>query len=182
MSRTAFFIVCLFSLFFVSCSCDRPQPLDQADLRGLSLETLQQMREDILASHPDGKLSAVETANVELIRDQERRLENAWIFGEWRERHGARLIFRDDGSVSVGARDGEYDEVGVYKFIYPEQPAYESTWQVGYDPSGNPVVRIARPSDDDLIYPFGTSRNRVYEQSGDFQTAVETGFFFTKTQ
>ena len=117
MSRTAFFIVCLFSLFFVSCSCDRPQPLDQADLRGLSLETLQQMREDILASHPDGKLSAVETANVELIRDQERRLENAWIFGEWRERHGARLIFRDDGSVSVGARDGECDEVGVYKFI-----------------------------------------------------------------
>ncbi len=181
MRRIVLFFVCTLSLLCVTLSCDRPRPIDPASLRGVPLETLQQMREDILARHPDGRLSAVETANVELLREQERRLENAWVFGEWRERHGARLIFRDDGSVSVGAREGEYDELGVYKFISPVQPAYESTWSIGYDQGGNPVVRIARRSGGDLIYPFGESRNRVYEQCGDLQTAVETGCYFTKS-
>ena len=174
----SFFLVSylMFSVF----SCVRP--LDPESLRGLSREELQQMREEILQKHADGSaLSRVETANVELIREQERRLDNAWIFGEWRERHGARLIFRDDGSVSVGARGGVYDEFGVYKFVSPEEPAYESTWSIVYDTAGNPVAVIARKGGD-LLYPFHRSRVEVYEQVGDLQTAVETGYYFTKIQ
>ena len=95
-----FILACL----SISCNCtkDKPEPLSLDDLRGVTLDNLVQMREDILAKHADGsELSSVEADNVALLRDQERRLENGWIFGEWRERHGARLIFRDDGSVNV---------------------------------------------------------------------------------
>ena len=168
----------------ISCTCtkDKPKPLSLDDLRGVTLDELVQMREDILANHADGsELSQVEAGNVALLRDQERRLENGWIFGEWRERHGARLIFRDDGSVSVGARGGEYDELGVYKFISPEQPPYEAVWTLVYDNDGQPVVLIpAHGEAPARVYPFGKSRNEVYEQAGDLLTAVETGCYFTK--
>ena len=183
MHRFALILLCILSLTRLSFSCDRPEPLDPASLRGLPLETLQQMREDILARHADGSaLSAVETANVALLREQERRLENAWVFGEWRERHGTRLLFRDDGTVSVGARGGEYDELGVYKFISPEIPAFESTWTVTYDSAGDPVILVTRRSGGGFLYPFHRSRTAVYEQVGDLQTATETGFYFTKIQ
>lgn len=172
-------IILLFCL--VAAACGREQPLDPASLRGMPKEQLQAMREDILARHADGSpLSDRETARVELIRNQERRLENAWIFGEWRERHGARLIFRDDGSVSVGARSGQYDELGIFKFISPEQPAYESTWMLVYDTDGNPVVMVETQEGTNLVYPFGTSRTAVRERTGDLQTSSETGCYFTK--
>ena len=177
----SFFTLFLVSyLMFSVFSCVRP--IDPESLRGLSKEQLQQMREEILQKHADGSaLSRVETANVELLREQERRLENAWLFGEWKERHGARLIFRDDGSVSVGARGGVYDEVGVYKFISPEEPSFESTWSVVYDAAGDPVVVIVRKGGN-LLYPFHRSRMEVYEQAGDLVTASETGFYFSKSQ
>ncbi|MBP5626021.1 MAG: hypothetical protein J6W98_03795, partial [Bacteroidales bacterium] len=66
----------------VSCTCTtgRTVALSLDDLRGLPLETIVQMREDILAKHPDGaSLSKTEADNVALLRDQERRLENAWL-------------------------------------------------------------------------------------------------------
>lgn len=175
----------LLSLFLLgsASSCLREQPLDAASLRGLPLEQITQMREDILARHADGSaLSRVETANVALLREQERRLENAWLFGEWRERHGARLIFRDDGSVSVGARGGYYDELGVYKFISPEQPAFETTWTVALDQAGDPVILIARPSGPGMVYFCHRERNSLSERSGDLQESSETGFYFTKNQ
>ncbi|MBR5100095.1 MAG: hypothetical protein IKX34_02185 [Bacteroidales bacterium] len=177
----SFFTLFLVSyLMFSVFSCVRP--IDPESLRGLSKEQLQQMREDILQKHADGSaLSRVETANVELLREQERRLDNPWIFGEWRERHGARLIFRDDGSVSVGARGGVYDEVGIYKFISPEEPSFESTWSVVYDAAGDPVVVVLRKAGN-LLYPFHRSRTDVYEQAGDLMTATETGFYFSKSQ
>ena len=165
-------------------SCEKEQPLDLSALRGIPLETLTRMREDILARHADGSaLSKVEAANVALLRDQERRLGNAWIFGEWRERHGARLLFRDDGTVTVGARGGEYDELGVYKFISPEQPPYESVWSVVYDAGGNPVVLVeAKGQAPPLVYPFEGSRTSVREQAGDLSAAIETGFYFSKVR
>ncbi|MBR1538857.1 MAG: hypothetical protein IJ636_05050 [Bacteroidales bacterium] len=177
-----------FTLFFLlSCllfsSCGREQPLDPASLRGLPKERLQEMRQDILSRHTDGsQLSRKETSFVELIREQERRLDNAWIFGEWRERHGARLLFRDDGSVSVGARSGRYDELGVYKFITPEEPAFESVWQLVYDESGDPVVLVGRPGGQAYIYPFHDSRTSVGEQVGDLQDASDDGCYFVKVQ
>ena len=182
MHRFVFYFVCVFILVSLSASCNRPQPLDPDSLRGLSLETLQEMREDILAQHEDGsELSPVETANVELLREQERRLENSWVFGEWRERHGARLLFRDDGTVSVGARGGEYDELGIYKYVSPEIPAYESTWSVAFDEAGDPVILVDGQADGEgLLYAFHKSRKEVYEQAGDLQTAAETGYYFTK--
>lgn len=175
-----FILACL----SISCNCtkDKPEPLSLDDLRGVTLDNLVQMREDILAKHADGsELSSVEAENVALLRDQERRLENGWIFGEWRERHGARLIFRDDGSVNVGAREGEYDELGVYKYIDPAQPSYEAVWTLVYDENGQPVVLI--PAHGDIparVYPFGKSHSEVYEQAGDLLTSVETGCYFTK--
>lgn len=165
----------------VSCTCTREKPLEAADLRGLTQAQLQQMREEILARHADGSpLSSCETANVELLREQERRLDNGWVFGEWRERHGARLIFRDDGTVSVGARDGVYDELGVYKFISPEQPSFESVWRVVYDEEGNPVVLVSTPSGPDLIYPGRRGAKTLNERTGDLQLSSETGYYFTK--
>ena len=184
MSKSVLFCL-LFSLFLLgsASSCLRDEPLDAVSLRGLSLEQLVQMREEILARHADGSaLSRVETANVTLLREQERRLENAWVFGEWRERHGARLIFRDDGSVSVGARGGYYDELGVYKFISPEQPAFEAIWSVVQDAAGDPVILIARPSGPGLVYPCHRDRNSLSEREGDLQESSETGFYFTRNQ
>lgn len=177
------FFCCLLLVFstVVSCTCERP--LDASALRGLSKEELQQMRETVLARHADGSpLSGRETAYVEQLREQERRLDNPWIFGEWRERHGARLIFRDDGTVSVGARGGVYDEWGVYRFISPEEPAYESVWTVGYDTAGDPVIYIARKDGSRLIYPCHRSRNDFSECAGELEDARETGYYFTKMQ
>lgn len=163
------------------CACGRSTPVTPASFRGVPKEQLQERREEILSRHADGSaLSKKETAEVEAIRDQERRLENTWVLGEWQERHGARLIFRDDGTVSVGARSGEYDELGVFKFISPEQPAYESTWTLVYDEAGDPVVLVQREEGGCYRYPFHSSRNSVHEQAGDLQTAVETGCYFKK--
>lgn len=176
------FLVCLLMLGTAS-SCLREQLLDPASLRGLSKEELKQMREEILARHTGGgSLSRVETANVELLREQERRLENAWVFGEWQERHGARLIFRDDGSVSVGARSGYYDELGVYKFISPEQPAFEAVWSVAQDTAGNPVILIPQPSGSSLVYYCQRDHKSLTERAGDLQESTETGFYFTRIQ
>ena len=162
-----------------SCTCTRP--LDAAALRGLSPETLRTMREEIFSRHADGSaLSPRETADVELLREQERRLENAWVFGEWRERHGSRLIFRDDGTVSVGARGGYYDEWGVYRFISPEEPGFETTWSVGYDEAGDPVVYIQLRDGKSLSYPFHRSRDSFSERRGDLYESSETGFYYTK--
>ena len=176
------FLVCLLMLGTAS-SCLREQLLDPASLRGLSKEELKQMREEILARHTGGgSLSRVETANVELLREQERRLENAWVFGEWQERHGARLIFRDDGSVSVGARSGYYDELGVYKFISPEQPAFEAVWSVAQDTAGNPVILIPQSSGPGLVYFCQRDHKSLTERAGDLQESAETGFYFTRIQ
>ena len=162
-------------------ACGPKKAIEPADLRGLSKEDLQAMREEILAGHEDGSpLSDEETFRVEVLRDQERRLENSWIFGEWQERHGARLIFRDDGSVSVGARGGEYDELGVYKFISPEKPSFESEWTLVYDSAGDPVVLVECPDGPGLVYRFHRNRLRVLEEAGDIQTSSETGCLFTK--
>lgn len=173
-------------LLAVLSSCGggkQPEPLDPSSFRGMSKEQLQEMREEIYARHSDGSaLTDGETQNVEELRAQERRLENAWIFGEWRERHGARLIFRDDASVSVGARGGMYDELGVYKFISPEEPSFETIWTVYYDEAGDPVVVVPRPDGSNYIYPFHRSRKEVYERSGDLLESVETGFYFTIIQ
>ena len=167
----------------LAAACGRDKPLDAASLRGMPREQLQQMRQEILDRHGEGEpLSDRETALVEQIREQERRLDNAWIFGEWRERHGARLIFRDDGTVSVGARTGIYDELGVYKFISPEVPSFEAVWTLVYDAAGDPVAVIPQPDGGHLLYPFHRSRNAVYEQAGDWQQAADTGFYFTKIQ
>lgn len=165
------------------CACRRAQPVTPQSFRGMPKEQLQEQREEILARHADGsELSAHETALVEAIREQERRLDNTWVLGEWQERHGARLIFRDDGTVSVGARGGYYDELGVYKFASPEQPSYESTWTLTYDEAGDPVVLVARKDGDSFLYPFHDSRKSVHEQAGDLQAAAETGFYFKKVQ
>ena len=167
----------------VSLSCTGNKRIDVADLRGVPKEELQSMREQILSRHAEGDvLSKRETAQVEAIREQERRLDNAWIFGEWRERHGARLIFRDDGTVSVGARSGVYDKLGVYKFISPEEPAFESVWSVVLDEAGDPVIIVRRKAGPDLVYPCHRSRNSFSEYSGDLLEATETGCFFTKIQ
>ena len=177
------FLLLFSCLYLLAVSCGGGKVIDPASLRGLSQTELQQMREEILARHADGSaLSDSETEYIEQIRDQERRLENAWVFGEWRERHGARLIFRDDGSVSVGARGGAYDELGVYKFVSPEVPSFESTWTLIYDTQGKPVVVVVRPGETDLIYPFGSSRTSVRERAGDLQESSETGCLFTKVQ
>ena len=177
-------IVCLCVLAgLLLAACRREKQPDPAELRGLTLEELQEMRQAVYDSHGAGEdLSAAETARVEMLRDQERRLENAWIFGEWRERHGRRLIFRDDGSVSVGAKTGAYDEWGVYKFFSAEEPAYEAVWTLVYDADGHPVAVVPQPSGDDLLYPFTKDRGSVYERTGDLQTSVETGCFYTKIQ
>lgn len=182
MKRVFLFLMTAVTLFVLSGSCGRPKPLDASSMRGLSKEQLQEMREEIVAGKQGKPLSSEETALVEALREQERRLENAWIFGEWQERHGARLIFRDDGTVSVGARGGYYDELGVYKFISPEEPSYESTWMLTYDTDGHPVAMVLKAEGDWLIYPFLDSRKSVYEQTGDLQTARQTGFFFKKIQ
>lgn len=116
------------------------------------------------------------------LHAQERRLENDWIFGEWQDSHGARLIFRDDGSVSVGARGGTYDELGEYRFISPEEPSFEAVWTLFYDEAGQPVVEIPRPDGSHFIYPFHQSRKEVYERVGDLLESAETGFNFKKNQ
>ena len=183
MKRSFSFLLAAVALFALSCACQqRQKPLDAASLRGLSKDELKEMREEIVEGREGKPLSSRETARVEAIREQERRLENAWIFGEWQERHGARLIFRDDGSVSVGARGGFYDELGVYKFISPEEPSYESTWTLAYDTDGQPVAMVRSASGDWLLYPFHDSRKAVYEHTGDLLTAVPTGFYFKKNQ
>ena len=170
----------LSSLLMAGCSQKKTPNPDE--LRGKSKEEVQQMREEILSAKEGKELTVEETARVEMLREQERRLENAWIFGEWRERHGHRLIFRDDGTVSVGARGGAYDELGVYKFFSSEEPSYESVWAVFYDASGDPVIVVEQPSGENLIYPFHKDRNSVYEQAGDLQTSRETGCYYTKNQ
>lgn len=176
----SFLLLC----FLAAAVCGCRKPLDAAALRGLPKEQIESMLQEILSRHADGSaLSKRETADAELLREQLRRLENAWIFGEWRERHGTRLIFRDDGTVSVGARGGVYDEWGVYKFISPERPSYESHWSVFYDQAGDPVVLIAaKPGGSAFLYPFHGSRNSVHEQEGDLSASSETGFFFTRIQ
>ena len=167
----------------LGAACHREKLPDADALRGLPKEDLQAMRESILARHADGSaLSDLETQSVELLRAQERRLDNAWIFGEWRERHGARLIFRDDGTVSVGARSGVYDEWGVFKYISPETPAYEEIWTLLYDEAGDPVAVVPQPGGPDLLYPFHRSRKEVYERTGDLLESVETGCYFSKIQ
>ena len=158
----------------LTSACTGKKIVEPSSLRGLSVEQLQQMRQDILDRAGGKTLSVEETAFVEELRDQERRLDNAWIFGEWRERHGARLIFRDDGSANVGARTGTYDEVGVYKFFATEQPSYETIWSVYYDEAGDPVVLVATPDGDYLVFPFHDSRNRVYERRGSLLESGKT--------
>lgn len=183
MKRTGVFFLLSLLLAACLCACGRSTPVTPEDLRGVPKEQLQELREEILSRHADGSaLSKRETAEVEALRDQERRLDNPWIFGEWQERHGARLIFRDDGTVSVGARGGYYDELGVYKFTSPEEPSYESTWTLTYDEAGDPVAVVIRREGDCFLYPFHDSRKSVHEQQGDLQTAVETGFYFKKNQ
>ena len=178
MRRIALFLL-LIGLFSVSCK--RETLPDAASLRGLPQEEIAAMREEILDRHADGSsLTGRELARVELLREQERRLENAWVFGEWRERHGTRLIFRDDGTVSVGARGGYYDSLGVYKFISPELPSYESTWTVVYDAGGQPVVLVDRHDGTFFRYPFRRSRDSVYEEEGDLTDSSATGCYFTK--
>ena len=178
-----FLCVEMLLLGLLAAGCGRDKPLDPASLRGLSMEQLQQMREEILSRHREGDpLSDRETQRVELIRAQERRLENMWVLGEWRERHGARLIFRDDGTVSVGARSGIYDELGVYRFISPEEPAFESAWDLYYDENGEPIVVVARQDGSAYIYPFKRSHNEVYEQVGDVLMSSPTGCYFVKNQ
>ena len=168
-SESHLLLLCVLLAGLLAVACGRDKPLDAAALRGMSKEELQQMRQEILDRHGEGQsLSDRETALVEQIREQERRLDNAWIFGEWRERHGARLIFRDDGTVSVGARTGVYDELGVYKFISPEEPSFEAVWTLAYDPSGDPVAVVPQPDGGNFLYPFHRSRNAVYEQAGDW--------------
>ena len=119
---------------------------------------------------------------MEQLRQQERRLENSWVFGEWRERHGARLIFRDDGTVSVGARGGVYDELGVYKFISPEEPSFETTWTVLPDEAGDPVILVLRRDGSSFLYPCHRDRDRLREYVGNLEESTETGFYFTKIQ
>ena len=177
------FAYLLLILSLLAVSCGPGKAVEPDDLRGLSKEDLEAMRMEILSRHADGsRLSSRETADVELIREQERRLENAWILGEWRERHGHRLIFRDDGTVSVGARGGVYDELGVYKFISPEEPSFEAVWTLLYDASGDPVAVVTQPSCEDLLYPFHKERKSVFEWTGDLQTARETGCYYSKIQ
>jgi hypothetical protein len=183
MKGRIFLFLAVTVLLATACKGKSEKPLEPADLRGLTKEQLQEMRQSIYNSHGEGEdLTAGETARVEQLRDQERRLDNAWIFGEWRERHGRRLIFRDDGTVSVGARDGAYDELGIYKYFQAEEPSYETVWTLVYDAAGHPVVIVPQPAGDDLLYPFTGSRSSVYERTGDLQTSVETGCFFTKIQ
>ncbi len=166
MNRTVTLYLLVLLLSSVLCACGRSAPVAPADFRGVPKEQLQERREEILARHADGSsLSQRETAEVEALRDQERR-----------------LIFRDDGSVSVGARGGYYDELGIYKFTSPEEPPYESTWTLTYDEEGKPVVLVARPDGDNFLYPFHDARRSVHELQGDLQTAVETGFIFKKNQ
>ena len=165
---SALLLLTAFSL--LSCRCERP--LDAGDLRGKSREELQQMREAVLARHADGsELSRRETAYVEQLRQQERRLENAWVFGEWRERHGARLIFRDDGTVSVGARGG-----------VSEEPSFETTWTVLPDEAGDPVILVLRRDGSSFLYPCHRDRDRLREHVGNLEEFTETGFYFTKIQ
>lgn len=181
--HTLFPALCLLVLLLApACTCDRPTTT-VPEIKGLSLEELQNLRTEILDRHADSsELSAQETALVERIRDQERRLENAWIFGEWRERHGARLIFRDDGTVNVGSRSGYYDELGVYKFYPADKPSYETVWKITLDAAGDPVALVTDADGGTLLYPFHRSRNTVSEYTGDMLTAVETGCLFKKTQ
>lgn len=183
MKRFPIALILLSALLLTLSSCAPKSRVDSDALRGLSAEILQEMREEILSRHSDGSpLSDSETAEVELIREQERRLANGWIFGQWVDKHGARLIFRDDGTVSVGARRGAYDEFGIFKFFPSEEPSYETSWSVTYDVAGDPVVMVNARSGETLIYPFHKSRKEVYEMSGDLQTGAMTGFLFTKTQ
>ncbi len=181
MKKRTILLLLLLSLVAAFSACGRrAKLLDPSSLRGMSLEQLQTMREQIQSRHADGSsLSAVEAANVAVLRAQERRLENAWIFGEWRERHGARLIFRDDGTVNVGARAGAYDELGIYKYLPAEQPSYESLWELIYDESGDPLVLVGT-DDGYLVYPFHGSRSEVYECSGDLLEVTPTGCYFVK--
>lgn len=181
--RIVAFFAAVLAVVAVSCGREKPAPLDASSLRGMPKDQIQQMREEIYARHSDGSaLTDSETQRVEVLRDQERRLENAWILGEWRERHGRRLIFRDDGSVSVGAKSGAYDELGVYKYISPEEPSYEAVWSVRYDTAGDPVIVVPQPSGEDLLYPFHKDRVSVYERTGDLQVSRETGCYYTKNQ
>jgi len=183
MKRTALFFLLPVLLAAGLSACGHKVKTTPEAFRGVPKEQLQEQREAILSRHADGSaLSERETAEVEAIREQERRLDNSWIFGEWQERHGARLIFRDDGTVSVGARGGYYDEVGIYKFISPEVPSFESVWTVTYDAEGNPVAMVERPSGDYYLYPFHDSNKSVYEQEGDLNVAIGTGCFFQKIQ
>ena len=51
------------------------------------------------------------------------------------------------------------------------------------DNAANPVVLIpAQGSAPARVYPFHGSHKEVREQVGDLLTAVETGFYYTKTQ
>lgn len=182
-ARIRLFVFLLASALLLPAACKSVKTLDPGDLRGLSKEQLQEMRQSVYDRHGEGEdLSASETALVEQLREHERRLDNAWVFGEWRERHGRRLIFRDDGTVSVGARSGAYDEWGVYKYFSAEEPSYEAIWTVVYDVAGHPVVVVPQPGGDDLLYPFTDSRTNVYERTGDLQASQETGCYYTKIQ
>jgi hypothetical protein len=175
--------LCLFSFFLLEgCSRGKVPFNEPSDLRGKSMEELQQMQKQILQEKAGKILSDEELACIEMIREQERRLENPWIFGEWRERHGQRLIFRDDGTVSVGARNGAYDELGIYKYFSAEEPSYETVWTLLQDASGDPVAMISHPYGENLLYPFHKDRGHVYEQIGDMQISRETGCYFTKVQ
>ena len=178
--KNRIFLPLLLLVVLLVSACSGKKTVDLSSLRGLPVEQLREMREEILEQAGDKPLSDQETAMVEMLREQERRLENAWIFGEWRERHGHRLIFRDDGTVSVGARGGAYDELGVYKFYSPEEPSYEAVWTLLYDASGDPVAVVTQPSGEDLLYPFHKERKHVYEQTGDLQTSRETGCYYSK--
>ena len=80
--------LCLFSFFLLEgCSRGKVPFNEPSDLRGKSMEELQQMQKQILQEKAGKILSDEELACIEMIREQERRLENPWIFGEWRERH-----------------------------------------------------------------------------------------------
>lgn len=176
---TLYVIAIALTLAFCLGGCRDRQP-GVKEYRGVPKEQLVRQQEEILERHDDGSpLSRKELRKMESLQEQAGRLDNPWVFGEWRERHGARLVFRDDGTVSVGAREGSYDALGVFKFTDPSE-AYEGRWTITSDPEGNPVVTVTRPDGGNYLYFFRDRREAVEEMEGDIASPVPTGCFFTK--
>ena len=74
--------LCLLSFFTLEgCSRGKAPFNDPSELRGKSMEELRQIQKDIIEKKAGELLSDEELACIEMIREQERRLENPWIFG-----------------------------------------------------------------------------------------------------